>query len=177
LARNSSAAPIRSSTATLGYRAITGATMRTISPVAMPRLVVWKLDRLGTSIKDMTVTMLFLEEEGIGLQSLTDSIDTTTRGGTQVFRIFRALRALMRERTKTGRRVARTKGRKGGRRKLLTPSEIQELHARYNNKAVSLAEICQQFNISRATLFRYVKHRDPEKPHLKGLFRQLTGRR
>jgi DNA invertase Pin-like site-specific DNA recombinase len=143
----------------------------------MPRLVVLKLDRLGTSIKDMTVTMLFLEEEGIGLQSLTDSIDTTTRGGTQVFRIFRALRALMRERTKTGRRVARTKGRKGGRRKLLTPSEIQELHARYNNKAVSLAEICQQFNISRATLFRYVKHRDPEKPHLKGLFRQLTGRR
>jgi DNA invertase Pin-like site-specific DNA recombinase len=140
-------------------------------------LVVWNLDRLGTSIKDLTATMLFLAEQGIGFQSLTDAIDTITRGGTQVFRIFRALRSVMRERTKTGRRIARAKGRKGGRRKLLAPAEIQELYALYNNKAVSLPEICQQFNISRATLFRYVKHQDTAKPRLKRLFRQLTERR
>jgi DNA invertase Pin-like site-specific DNA recombinase len=54
-------------------------------------LVVWKLDRLGTSIKDLITTMTHLEERGIGFKSLTDSIDTTAKGGTQVFRIFRAL--------------------------------------------------------------------------------------
>ena len=93
--------------------------------------VVWKLDRLGTSIKDLTAVMLSIEEQGIGFKSLVDNIDTTSRGGTQVFRLFRALRALMRERTKAGRRVARAKGRKGGRHKLLTGSQIWELKAYY----------------------------------------------
>jgi DNA invertase Pin-like site-specific DNA recombinase len=77
-------------------------------------LVVWKLDRLGTSIKDLIRTMTYLLERGIGFISLTDNIDTTARGGQQVFRIFGALRTLMQEKTKPGLRVARAKGRKGG---------------------------------------------------------------
>ncbi len=137
--------------------------------------VVWKLDRLGTSIKDLTTTMLFLAEQGIGFKSLSDSIDTTTREGTQVFRIFGALRALMRERTKTGRRVARAKGRKGGRRKLLTPSQIQELRALYHNEEVSITEILRKFHLSRPTFYRYVKRTEKQQPGLQGLVRRLRG--
>jgi DNA invertase Pin-like site-specific DNA recombinase len=54
-------------------------------------LVVWKLDRLGSSIKELLATMTLLAEQGIGFKSLTDNIDTITRGGQQVFRIFGAL--------------------------------------------------------------------------------------
>jgi DNA invertase Pin-like site-specific DNA recombinase len=122
-------------------------------------LVVWRLDRLGTSIKELVATMTFLAEQGIGFKSLTDNIDTTTRGGTQVFRIFGALRILMRERTKAGLRVVRAKGRKGGRPKTLTPEEVRLLLELYNNKEVSILEICQQLKISRTTLYRYVKRR------------------
>jgi DNA invertase Pin-like site-specific DNA recombinase len=103
--------------------------------------------------------MAFLEQRGIGFKSLTDNIDTTTRGGTQVFRIFGALRILMRERTKAGLRVARAKGRKGGRPKTLTPEEVRLLLELYNNKEVSILETCQQLKISRTTLYRYVKRR------------------
>jgi DNA invertase Pin-like site-specific DNA recombinase len=140
-------------------------------------LVVWKLDRLGTSIKDLTATMLFLAEQGIGFKSLTDQIDTTAKGGTQVFHTFRALQALMRERTTAGLRVARAKGRKGGRRKNLTPSQIQEVRELYNNQAIPIAEIRRKYHLARSTFYRYVKQRDPEKPQLKGLLRQFTRRR
>jgi DNA invertase Pin-like site-specific DNA recombinase len=140
-------------------------------------LVVWKLDRLGSSIKELIRTMTFLEEQGIGFQSLTDHIDTTAKGGTQVFRLFRALQAVMREKTKPGLRVARAKGRKGGRPKTLTDEEVQVLRELYNNKEISIPEICQQFKISKMTLYRYVKPREPQAPHLRGILRQLTGRR
>ena len=140
-------------------------------------LVVWKLDRLGSSIKDMITIMSHLAEQGMGFKSLTDQIDTTAKGGTQVFRIFAALRSVMKEKTTAGRRIARAKGRKGGRPKALTPEEVELLQELYHNNEVSIPEICQQLQISKMTLYRYVKHRDQEKPRLKGLFRQLTGRR
>jgi DNA invertase Pin-like site-specific DNA recombinase len=138
-------------------------------------LVVWKLDRLGTSIKDLTATMLFLAEEGIGFHSLTDAIDTTTRGGPQVFRVFRALRHVMRERTKTGRRVARAKGRKGGRHKNLTASQIAEVKALYNNKEIPIAEVRRKFHLARSTFYRYVKQTDKQQPGLRGLVHRLRG--
>jgi DNA invertase Pin-like site-specific DNA recombinase len=140
-------------------------------------LVVWRLDRLGTSIKDLTATMRFLAEQGIGFQSLTDSIDTTTRGGKQVFRIFGALRTVMREKTTAGRRVARARGRRGGRPKALTAEEIKTVQELYTNTNIPIAEICRQLNISKMTLYRYVRPREPQKPRLRGLIRQLTGRR
>jgi DNA invertase Pin-like site-specific DNA recombinase len=140
-------------------------------------LVVWKLDRLGSSIKELLATMTFLEEQGIGFKSLTDNIDTTIRGGQQIFRIFGALRSVMREKTKPGLRVARAKGRKGGRPKSLTAEEVKLLQELYNNPDISVPEICEQLKISKMTLYRYVKRREPKKPRLRGLFRQLTGRR
>jgi DNA invertase Pin-like site-specific DNA recombinase len=140
-------------------------------------LVVWKLDRLGSSIKDLVSTMTLLAEQGIGFKSLTDHIDTTARGGKQVFRIFGALQTVMREKTKLGLRVARAKGRKGGRPKSLTAEEVKLLQELYNNPDISVPEICRQLKISKMTLYRYVKHREPEKPRLRGFIRQLTGRR
>jgi DNA invertase Pin-like site-specific DNA recombinase len=121
--------------------------------------VVWKLDRLGTSIKELIATMTFLAEQGIGFQSLTDNIDTTTSSGKQVYKTFAALRTMLREKTKAGRRVARAKGRKGGRPKTLTPEQVTLLRELYNNPDVSVLEICQQLKISRTTLYRYVKRR------------------
>jgi DNA invertase Pin-like site-specific DNA recombinase len=136
-------------------------------------LVVWKLDRLGTSIKDLIRTMTYLLERGIGFISLTDNIDTTARGGQQVFRIFGALRTLMQEKTKPGLRVARAKGRKGGRPKSLTAEEVTLLQELYNNPDISVPEICEQLKISKMTLYRYVKPKEKHQAGLQGLVRRL----
>jgi DNA invertase Pin-like site-specific DNA recombinase len=138
-------------------------------------LVVWKLDRLGTSIKDLLRTMTLLEERGIGFKSLTDNIDTTARGGKQVFRIFGALRNVMREKTTVGLTVARAKGRKGGRPKTLTAQEVTELLELYNNSDIAIPEICRKLQISRPTLYRYVKPKEKQKTHLQGFVRRLRG--
>jgi DNA invertase Pin-like site-specific DNA recombinase len=121
--------------------------------------------------------MTFLAEQGIGFKSLTDQIDTTAKGGTRVFRIFHALQTVMREKTSAGRRVARAKGRKGGRPKTLTSEEVTLLQELYNNKEVSIPEICQQLQISKMTLYRYVKPKEKQQPGLKGLVHRLRGLR
>jgi DNA invertase Pin-like site-specific DNA recombinase len=138
-------------------------------------LVVWKLDRLGTSIKALVRIMTRLEEQGIAFKSLTDNIDTTTRGGKQFFRIIGAFRTLMREKTKPGLRVARAKGRKGGRPKTLTPEEIQTVQELYATPDIPVPEICRQMKISRMTLYRYVKQPEKQQPGLKGLVQRLRG--
>jgi DNA invertase Pin-like site-specific DNA recombinase len=136
-------------------------------------LVVWKLGQISHSIKDLTLIMTMLAEQGIGFKSLMDNIDTTTRGGTQVFRTFHALRTVMREKTTAGRRIARAKGRKGGRPKSLSAEKVTLLQELYNNKEVSIPEICQQLKISKMTLYRYVKPTDKKQPGFKGLVHRL----
>jgi DNA invertase Pin-like site-specific DNA recombinase len=136
-------------------------------------LVVLKLDRIGTSIKDVIRTMTYLSERGIGFKSLTDNIDTTARGGMQVFRIFGALQTVMREKTTAGRSIARAKGRKGGRPKSLTPEEITLLRELYANPNISVPEICEQLQISKMTLYRYVKPKEKHQPSLSGFVRRL----
>jgi len=90
-------------------------------------LAVWRLDRLGRSLKHLIELMAELESERIGFQSVTESIDTTTPGGKLVFHIFGALaefeRNLIRERTYAGLAAARARGRKGGRRKKLSEKQ------------------------------------------------------
>ena len=95
-------------------------------------LVVWWLDRLGRSLKNLIELMNLLEERGIGFQSLQESIDATTSGGKLIFHIFGALaefeRNLIRERTRAGLEAARARGKKGGRRKVLDDEKAQRLY-------------------------------------------------
>jgi DNA invertase Pin-like site-specific DNA recombinase len=122
-------------------------------------LVVWRLDRLGRSLPHLIETITGLENRGIGFKSLTESIDTTTSGGKLVFHIFGALaefeRDIIRERTQAGLTAARSRGRKGGRPKALTPKKQEQALTLYNDKTNTIDDICRTLNVSRATLYRY----------------------
>src|ERR687886_70961 len=105
-------------------------------------LVVWRLDRLGRSLRHLIDTVTALAERGVGFRSLTESIDTTTSGGKLVFHIFGALaefeRELIRERAKAGLAAARARGRIGGRPKSLTPKSLELLNKLYADKSNSI---------------------------------------
>jgi DNA invertase Pin-like site-specific DNA recombinase len=98
-------------------------------------LVVWKLDRLGRSLPHLIETITGLNNREIGFKSITEAIDTTTSGGKLIFHIFGALaefeRDIIRERTQAGLNAARSRGRKGGRPKSLTPKKAQMAEALY----------------------------------------------
>src|ERR687896_367344 len=118
-------------------------------------LVVWRLDRLGRSLKHLIETITKLNNRKIGFKSITENIDTTTSGGKLVFHIFGALaefeRDIIRERTNAGLQAARERGRLGGRPKALTPKKLEMLQSLYADKRTSVADICKTFNISRKT--------------------------
>ncbi|MFL5253063.1 MAG: recombinase family protein [Rhodopila sp.] len=124
-------------------------------------LVVWKLDRLGRSLKDLITRITKLNDRKIGFKSLTEQIDTTTSGGKLIFHIFGALaefeRDIIRERTNAGLEAARTRGKLGGRPPALSPEKIKLARKLYADKSTSVAEICKMLGISRHTLRRYVK--------------------
>ncbi len=124
-------------------------------------LVVWKLDRLGRSLKHLIETVTKLQERNIGFISLTESIDTTTPGGKLIFHIMGALaefeRDLIRERTHAGLDAARARGRKGGRPKTVElSSKVALAQKLYADKTHEIRDICKDLHISRATLYRYV---------------------
>jgi DNA invertase Pin-like site-specific DNA recombinase len=124
-------------------------------------LVVWRLDRLGRSLRHLIDTITALDERGVGFKSLTENIDTTTSGGKLVFHIFGALaefeREIIRERTQAGLQSARSRGKIGGRPKALTPKEVQILRNMAADKSLTVSDICQTLGIGRTTFYRYVK--------------------
>jgi DNA invertase Pin-like site-specific DNA recombinase len=124
-------------------------------------LVVWRLDRLGRSLKHLIDTITQLQERGVGFKSLTESIDTTTTGGRLVFNIFASLaefeREIIRERTNAGLSSARARGRSGGRPKALTEKQVQMLNNLAADPENSIEDICKTLGISRTTFYRYVK--------------------
>jgi DNA invertase Pin-like site-specific DNA recombinase len=124
-------------------------------------LVVWKLDRLGRSLKDLITRITELSNRKIGFKSLTEQIDTTTSGGKLIFHIFGALaefeRDIIKERTNAGLEAARTRGKLGGRPKALPPEKIRLARRLYADTTTSVTEICKMLGISRHTLQRYVK--------------------
>lgn len=124
-------------------------------------LVVWRLDRLGRSLKDLILRAESLKEQGVGLRSLQEAIDTTSSGGQLVFHLFGALaefeRTLIRERTQAGLAAARARGRKGGRRKLLDPRKRAHAVDLYKSKKHTAKEVCDLMGISRATLYAYIE--------------------
>jgi DNA invertase Pin-like site-specific DNA recombinase len=129
-------------------------------------LIIWKLDRLGRSLQHLVTLANNLMERQIGLVSLNDPIDTTTAQGRLVFSIFAALaefeRDLIRERTQAGLEAARARGRKGGRPAgLSNQAEATAMAAEtlYKEGRLSVQAICDQLNISKPTLYTYLRHR------------------
>lgn len=124
-------------------------------------LVVWKLDRLGRSLKHLIETVNGLAVRKIGFQSLRESMDTTTSGGKLIFHVFGALaefeRELIRERTQAGLRAARARGRNGGRPAKMDERKIRMARALMEDPDASVAEVCDTLRVSRATLYRHLE--------------------
>ncbi|KUJ74541.1 DNA invertase [Thiomicrospira sp. XS5] len=119
-------------------------------------LVVWKLDRLARSLKDLIEIVSELESRGVGFKSLTESIDTTSPGGKLIFHIFGALsefeHSLIRERTLEGLKAARARGRKGGRKPAMNRSDVQKAAAMLKDPLITKTEVAKHFGVSRLTL-------------------------
>src|ERR1700751_3261831 len=122
-------------------------------------LIVWKLDRLARSMKQLIETVENLRVRGIGFRSLTEALDTTTAQGRLVFHMFGALaefeRSLIRERTQAGLAAARRLGRKGGRPPKLT-EDIEAAKAMLANPDIGVTQIAHRLGVSPATLYRYI---------------------
>lgn len=129
-------------------------------------IVVWKLDRLGRSLKHLVELAEELNQRGVGLKSLNDPIDTRTAQGKLIFSIFAALaefeRGIIRERTNAGLSAARARGRMGGRRPGL--SEDAQRKARvaesFYKEGMPVNQIAEDLNISKATLYKYLRYRN-----------------
>jgi DNA invertase Pin-like site-specific DNA recombinase len=123
-------------------------------------LVVWKLDRLARSVKQLIETVEKLRSRKIGFRSLTEAIDTTTPQGRLVFHMFSALaefeRSLIRERTQAGLAAARRIGRTGGRPPKLTADDIEAAKAMLTNPDIGVTQIAHRLNVSTATLYRHI---------------------
>jgi DNA invertase Pin-like site-specific DNA recombinase len=129
-------------------------------------LVVWRLDRLGRSLKNLVELTTYLNEKKIGLKSLNDPIDTTTSQGRFVFNLFASLaefeRDIIKERTLAGLEAARQRGRTGGRPKGLSKEGKNKALAAetlYREQKLSTRQISKQLGISTSTLYAYLKSR------------------
>ena len=132
-------------------------------------VVVWKLDRLGRSLKELIGLINAFQAKGVGFRSLNDAIDTTTAQGRLVFNIFASLaefeRDLIGERTRAGLSAARARGRQGGRPKGMTQEasgKAQAVWTLYEKREKSTQEIAKLLGISRATVYRYLALQPPK---------------
>jgi DNA invertase Pin-like site-specific DNA recombinase len=123
-------------------------------------VVVWRLDRLGRSLRHLIDTVNALADRKVGFRSLTENIDTTTSGGKLVFHIFGALaefeRELIRERTNAGLAAARARGRRGGRPSVMSPDKVKTAREMYESKAYTVDAIAKVVGVSRASIYRHV---------------------
>jgi DNA invertase Pin-like site-specific DNA recombinase len=122
-------------------------------------LVVWKLDRLGRSVKNLVDLVGELQNQGIQFKSLTDSIDTSTPSGRFFFHIMASLaemeRELTVERTRAGLEVARQLGRKGGRKRKMTDSKIESAKKLLAN-GIPPRDVAKNLGVSVPTLYRWI---------------------
>ena len=129
-------------------------------------LTIWKLDRLGRSLRHLVELASNLVKQDIGLKSLNDPIDTTTPQGRLAFNHFASLAEfemdLIRERTQAGLAAARARGRKGGRPKGLSPQAKRTACAAetlYREQRLSVREIADELGIAKSTLYEYLRYR------------------
>jgi DNA invertase Pin-like site-specific DNA recombinase len=124
-------------------------------------LVVWKLDKLSRSLRDLLTIMEQLSKAGAGFQSLTEAIDTTTPAGRMLRQMVGAFaefeRAMIRERTRAGLETARAKGRIGGRRPKLRGDQTAEVLEMVNSGKKTAAEAARLFNVHPSTICRLLK--------------------
>lgn len=122
-------------------------------------LVVWRMDRLGRSLKDLISIVSSLESNKIGFESITEKIDTTSATGKLVFHFFGAMaefeRNLTRERTIAGLSAARARGRVGGRKPALTESDMQIARAMLADKSITVSEVARRLKVGRTTIYKY----------------------
>lgn len=118
--------------------------------------VVWKLDRLARSLKDLVEIVHGLEKQGVGFKSITESIDTTSPSGRLIFHIFGALaefeHSIIKERTIAGLNAARARGRKGGRKPSMSKSDVKKAAAMLQDPNITKTEVAEHFKVSRITL-------------------------
>ena len=128
-------------------------------------IVIWKLDRLGRSLKHLVDLVAELNERDIGLRSLNDPIDTTTPQGRLVFNIFASLaefeREIIRERTNAGLAAAKARGRTGGRKAGLFEDAKRKarIAQSYYEEGMAVNQIAKNVNIDKASLYRYLRFR------------------
>jgi DNA invertase Pin-like site-specific DNA recombinase len=123
-------------------------------------IVVWKLDRLARSLRQLIETVEDLEGRKVGLRSLTEQIDTTTPGGRLVFHIFAALaefeRGIIRERTVAGLAAARARGARPGRKPALGPKDIAAAKAMLRDPKIAIADVAKRLGVAPSTLYRHI---------------------
>ena len=123
-------------------------------------LVVWRLDRLGRSLKDLLRIVDDLKERGVSFVSLTERIETDTAAGKMAFHLFGALsefeRSLIRERTQAGLAAARARGRAGGRKPKLDDQQVREIKALLRDPDIQVADVARRYGVSRTTLYNHV---------------------
>ena len=126
-------------------------------------LIVWRLDRLGRSLRDLVELVAILSERGLELRSLRESLDTTTPAGKLTFHIFAALAEMeaeiLRERTQAGLAAARRRGKKLGRPRALNPVQVQMARTLMANPKLSADKVAEQLGVHRSTLYRSLGQR------------------
>jgi DNA invertase Pin-like site-specific DNA recombinase len=121
-------------------------------------LVVWRLDRLGRSMRSLIGFVEDLRERGIDFRSITEGIDTTTAAGRFFFHVLAALaqmeRELIRERTNAGLAAARARGRKGGRKPKLNAKQIAHARKLLEDRTTTIKDVAASLGVNRATIYR-----------------------
>ena len=124
-------------------------------------VVVWKLDRLSRSLKDVLHLMELLGEKGVGFRSLTEAIDTTTPAGRMMMQMVGAFaefeRAMIRERTNAGLEQARLEGRVGGRKRKLLPHQEQDIRNSVQSGQRTAAQCARLFGVHPSTITRLLQ--------------------
>ena len=126
-------------------------------------LVVWKLDRLGRSLSHLVETVNDLEHRGVGLRSITEQVDTTTPGGRLIFHVFGALgqfeRDLIRERTWAGLAAAAARGRRGGRKPVVTPDKLKRARGLIA-QGLTVREAAARLRVGKTALYEALAARE-----------------